>query len=100
MSGTQKAFRQPLWILAALESLLVLMACANVANLLLARSTTRKVEMALRLSIGATRRRLVRLLLVESCLLALIATTVGGLFASWAAPFVVPCWRHRSNFSA
>jgi predicted permease len=88
-SKTQKAFRQPLWILAALAALLVLMACANVANLLLARTATRKIEMALRLSIGAARRRLVQLLLVESCLLAFIAAAVGALFASWAAPFIV-----------
>jgi len=88
-SGTQKTFRQPLWILAALAALLVLMACANVANLLLARAAMRKVEMTLRLSIGAARGRIVQLLLVESCLLALIAAAVGVIFASWAAPFVV-----------
>ena len=88
-SGIQKAFRQPLWILAALGVLLVLLACANVANLLLARAMSRRIEMALRLSIGAARRRLIQLLLVESAILALLAATVGALFASWAAPFIV-----------
>ena len=88
-SGIQKVFRRPLWILASLGALLVLVACANVANLLLARAMSRKIEMALRLSIGAARRRLVQLLLVESALLALLAATVGAVFASWAAPFIV-----------
>jgi predicted permease len=88
-SGLQKTFRQPLWILAALATLLVLLACANVANLLLARATSRTIELALRLSIGAARRRLVQLLLVESALLALLAAAVGALFAWWAAPLIV-----------
>jgi predicted permease len=88
-SGIQKTFRRPLWILAALGALLVLVACANVANLLLARAMSRKIEMALRLSIGAARRRLIQLLLVESALLAVLAATVGALFAWWAAPFIV-----------
>ena len=89
VSGIQKTFRQPLWILAALAGLLVVLACANVANLLLARGMSRKVEMALRLSIGAARRRLVQLLLVESAMLAVIAAATGGVFAAWAAPFIV-----------
>jgi len=88
-SAAQKTFRTPLWILAALAALLVLMACTNVANLLLARAMTRKIEIALRLSIGAARRRLLQMLLVESTLLALIASAIGAAFAWWAAPFVV-----------
>ncbi len=89
VSATQKAFRRPLWILAALATLLLLIACGNVANLLLARAMSRRTEMSLRVSIGAGRGRLLQLLLVESALLALFSCVAGALFAAWAAPVVV-----------
>jgi predicted permease len=89
VSRLQKSFRRPLWILAGLAALLLCIACANVANLLLARAMSRRIEMALRLSIGAARGRLIQLMLVESTLLALLACAVGAVFAWWAAPFVV-----------
>ena len=83
------AARPALIAIVAATAVLLLIACVNVANLLLARAMARQTEMALRLSIGAARRRLVQLLLVESGLLALLAVGVGELFALWAAPFIV-----------
>jgi putative ABC transport system permease protein len=88
-SGMQKDFRRPLLILAALVALVLLVACTNVANLLIAQALARGREMALRVSIGADRWRLIRLVLVESAVLAVAATIVGLLFASWAVPLVV-----------
>ncbi len=89
VSGMQSNYRQALIVLGVLVALVLLMACANVANLLMAQATARAREMALRVSIGAGRWRLVQMVLVESAWLAFLAAAIGGLFAWRAAPLVV-----------
>jgi ABC-type antimicrobial peptide transport system permease subunit len=89
LSFLQRQYRQSLLILGAIAALVLLIACANVANLMSAQAAARAREMALRVSIGAGRARLVQLVIVESALIAVAAMTVGGLFAWWSAPFVV-----------
>jgi len=88
-SGLQKNYRLSLAALGVLVALVLLIACANVANLMTAQAAARTREMALRVSIGASRWRLVQLVLVESAWIAVLAAAGGALFAWWAAPFVV-----------
>jgi putative ABC transport system permease protein len=73
----------PLFMLFAITGLVLLIACANIANLLMARATNREMEMAVRLSLGATRRQLLVQLLTETITLAFIGGIVSLLFASW-----------------
>ena len=75
--------RTPLRLLMAVTGLVLLIACANIANLLLARSAARANEMAIRLSIGANRRHLIAQLMAESCLLAILGGLAGFVVARW-----------------
>jgi predicted permease len=89
VSGMQRDYARSLTALGLLAALVLLIACSNVANLLTAQAAARSREMALRVSIGAGRRRLVQLVLVESLILAFLAAATGGAFAWWSAPFIV-----------
>ncbi|HXJ38016.1 MAG TPA: ABC transporter permease, partial [Bryobacteraceae bacterium] len=81
IDGLIGQFRKTLYTLAAAVALLLLIACSNVANMLLARATAREKELAIRSSLGASRFRLVRQLLVESLVIAIAGAFAGWLFA-------------------
>jgi predicted permease len=88
-SGFQADYRQPLEWLGALVVLVLAIACLNVANLMTALATARAREMALRVSIGAGRWRLVQMVLVESAMLSGLAGGLGAILAWRAAPLVL-----------
>lgn len=97
VSELQQDNRRALAALGVLVGLVLLVACANVANLMTAQAAARSREMALRVSIGAGRGRLVQLVLMESAMVALLAGALGGLFAWWSAPFVVSMINPANN---
>ena len=89
VSALQGDYRHAMAWLGVLVLLVLLIACGNVANLMTALAASRAREMALRVSIGAGRLRLMQMVMVESAMLGLMAAGLGSVFAWWAAPMVV-----------
>jgi predicted permease len=99
MHFSDRMFKKPIYVLLALTGFVLLLACANIANLMLARGSKRQREMSVRLAMGAGRQRIVRQLLTESLLLAALGGT-GGLALGYLGRNILPnlltnAWEHN-----
>jgi predicted permease len=96
-SYTRQTLTKPLWVLMATTGLVLLIACANLANLLLVRGAARKKEMAIRLAMGATRGRIVSQLLIESLSLSAFGALAGLALAYWADKALMAAYLPSDN---
>ena len=84
-----REFQQPLFTIMAVVAMVLLIACANIANLLLARASARRHELSVRLALGASRMRIARQLIAESLLLSITGAALGLLFAQWGSRLLI-----------